>query len=184
MLAKIDRSTYFRNLAGRSRRRSKERITMPEGIPPISFTTSSPRGYLYACASVDPPGRAPFVRRSARRERVLAQWRALAQNLTELDEVACATVFEAVLIPPIEGGPRHDVLMLVQTTSPAELAAVPVEKLRADLVMPARNTRRIGDTDATAQGTFLFNHFTAPDPEAGVAAWEGLAAWSPCRSSA
>ncbi|MFD0475206.1 hypothetical protein ACFQ0B_48385 [Nonomuraea thailandensis] len=98
-------------------------------------------------------------------------------ELTELDEVAAATVYESVLIPPIEGGPRHDVLMLVQTTSPDGLAAVPVEKLRADLVMPARNIRRVGDTDATTRGTFLFNHFTAPDPEAGVAAWDELAAW-------
>ncbi|MEV0824958.1 hypothetical protein [Nonomuraea rubra] len=155
---------------------------MPEGIPPISFTTPSPRGYLYACASVDPPGRAPFVRRSARREQALAQWRTLAQNLTELNEVATATVYEAVLIPPIEGGPRHDVLMLVQTTSPEELAAVPVEKLQADLVMPARNIRRIGDTDATARGTFLFNHFTAPDPEAGVPVWDELAGWYTART--
>ncbi|TYB62276.1 hypothetical protein FXF51_26585 [Nonomuraea sp. PA05] len=150
---------------------------MPKGIPPIRFTDPSPRGYLYACATVDPPARAPFVRRSARREQVLAQWRALAQHLTEQNEVVSATVYEAVLIPPIKDGPRHDVLMLLQTGTPEQLAAVPVEKLQADLVMPARNLRRIGDTDATTRGTFLFNHFTAPDPDAAVAIWEGLAGW-------
>jgi hypothetical protein len=43
--------------------------------------------------------------------------------------------------------------------------------------MGARNTRRIGDTEENMSGTFLFNHFTAEDPERAVGAWEGLTGW-------
>ncbi len=43
--------------------------------------------------------------------------------------------------------------------------------------MAALNARRIGDTQRTASGTFLFNHFTAGDPEGAVEAWEGLTGW-------
>ncbi|MFB4278291.1 MULTISPECIES: hypothetical protein [unclassified Nonomuraea] len=150
---------------------------MTRGFPPAGLVEPSSRGYLYAGLSVDPPGRAPFVRRSSRRGEVIGQWRELAESMTGVPEVVGATVYEAVLIPPIAGGPRFDVIMLVQTTSVETLAAVPIEKLQAELVMPARNVRRIGDIDAKAPGTYLFNHFTAPDPEAGVAAWERLAGW-------
>jgi hypothetical protein len=43
--------------------------------------------------------------------------------------------------------------------------------------MSARNTRRIGDTEKSRSGTFLFNHFTAEDSEGAVAVWENLAGW-------
>lgn len=42
------------------------------------------------------------------------------------------------------------------------------QQLEADLVMTARNTRRIGDTERTRSATFLFNHFTADDPDAAL----------------
>ena len=67
------------------------------------------------------------------------------------DQVIKATVYRAVLIPPIEGMPRFDVIVLVQTTSPETISEVqtsePYERLDADFVMAARNTRRIGDTE-------------------------------------
>ena len=76
--------------------------------------------------------------------------------------------------------PRFDVVVLVETLSPEEIAGVrfseAFEELGADFVMGARNARRIGDTEEEA--TFLFNHFTAADPEGAVGAWEDLTGYT------
>jgi hypothetical protein len=131
--------------------------------------------------TVDPPGRAPFVRRSAKRDQALEKLKSVAGQLEALEEVVRATVYRAVLIPPIEGAPRFDVTVLVETTSPEEIDGVqtsePYRQLDADFVMGARNTRRIGDTEENLSGTFLFNHFTAEDPERALRAWENLTGW-------
>jgi hypothetical protein len=149
--------------------------------PKAAFTEPLPYGYIYVGMTVDPPGRAPFVRGSVKRDDALEQCKTVARQLEALDEVIQATVYQAVLIPPIEGMPRFDVMVLIETTSPEEIAKVqdaePYERLDADFVMAARNTRRIGDTEKTLSGTFLFNHFTAEDPEGAVEAWESLTGW-------
>jgi hypothetical protein len=140
-----------------------------------------PYGYLYAGVRIDPPGRAPFVRRSARRDEALKECKFLAGRLKALGEVVRATVYRAVLIPPIAGAPRFDVVALVETTSAETVAGVRSSeafgRLGADFVMAARNARRIGDTEKTLSGTFLFNHFTAEDPEGAVEVWENLTGW-------
>jgi hypothetical protein len=149
--------------------------------PPPRFTEPTHGEYLYAGWTVDPPRHGPFVRRSARRDRVLDQCRALALDARAIDGVADATVFQAVLIPPLEGIPRFDVILLLRATTPEVLAQVrssrPWQQASADFVMTARNTRRIGDTERTRSATFLFNHFTADDAAAAVRVWEELAGW-------
>lgn len=137
--------------------------------------------YLYAGLTVDPPAHAPFVRRSARRDQVLDRCRRLTTELAKVDGVVDATVFEAVLIPPLPGMPRFDVTLLAQTTTPEARAHVRSssawQDLDPSLVMTARNTRRIGDTERTRSATFLFNHFTADDATGAVEAWEDLTGW-------
>jgi hypothetical protein len=149
--------------------------------PQAAFAEPLPYGYIYAGMTVDPPGRAPFVRRSAKREEALEKLKIVAGQLEALDEVLRATVYRAVLIPPIEGAPRFDVTVLLETTSPEEIDGVqtsePYRQLDADFVMGARNTRRIGDTEENLSETFLFNHFTAEDPERALEAWESLSGW-------
>jgi hypothetical protein len=149
--------------------------------PPPPFTEPLHGEYLYAGWSVDPPRRAPIVRPSARRDRVLDRCRALANDAKSIDGVADATVFQAVLIPPLEGLPRFDVAVLLRATTPEALAQVrslrPWQQANADFVMTARNTRRIGDTERTRSATFLFNHFTADDAAGAVRGWEELAGW-------
>jgi hypothetical protein len=146
-----------------------------------AFAEPLPYGYVYAGLTVDPPTRAPFVRRSARRDEALGRCKAVAGRLEALGGVLRATVYRSVLIPPIEGAPRFDVVVLVQTASPEAIAGVrsshAFERLGADFVMAARNARRIGDTEKTQSGTFLFNHFAAEDPERAVEAWEDLTGW-------
>jgi hypothetical protein len=150
-------------------------------LPPPRFTEPLHGEYLYAGWSVDPPRRAPIVRGSARRDRILDQCRALARDAKAIDGVADATVFQAVLLPPLEGLPRFDVSLLIRATAPEVLAQVrssrPWQQLNAGFVMTARNTRRIGDTDRTRSATLLFNHFTADDAAAAVRVWKELAGW-------
>jgi hypothetical protein len=149
--------------------------------PQAAFAELLPYGYVYVGMTVDPPGRAPFVRRSAKRDEALEKLKIVAGQLEALEEGVRATVYRAVLIPPIEGAPRFDVTVLLETTSPEEIDGVqtsePYRQLDADFVMGARNTRRIGDTEENLSGTFLFNHFTAEDPERALEAWEGLTGW-------
>ena len=71
--------------------------------PKATFTELLPYGYIYAGMKVDPPSRAPFVRRSAKREDALIECKSLAQELEALGKVVRATVYQAVLIPPIDG---------------------------------------------------------------------------------
>jgi hypothetical protein len=105
----------------------------------------------------------------------------LAHDAKTLDGVADATVFRAVLIPPLKGIPRFDVTLLLRATTPEVLAQVrslrPWQQANADFVMTARNTRRIGDTQRTRSASFLFNHFSADDPAGSVRVWEELAGW-------
>jgi hypothetical protein len=149
--------------------------------PKATFAEPLPYGYIYTGMKVDPPRRAPFVLRSSRRDDALEECESLAHQFETLGEVVRATVYRAVLIPPIEGVPRCDVIVLIETTSPEAIAEVQLsntyERLNADFVMSARNTRRIGDTEKTLSGTFLFNHFTAEDPVDAVEAWESLTGW-------
>ncbi len=121
------------------------------------------------------------MRRSVRRDEALEECKILAGRLEALGEVVRATVYRTVLIPPIAGAPRFDAGALVETTSPETVAGVRSSeafgRLGADFAMAACNTRRIGDTEKTLSGTFLFNHFTAEDPEGAVRTWENLTGW-------
>jgi hypothetical protein len=155
--------------------------------PRAKFAEPLPYGYIYVGVTVDPPGRAPFVRRSAKRDEALEKLKIVSDQLEALEEVVRATVYRAVLIPPIEGAPRFDVTVLLEITSPEEIDGVrsseAFERLGADFVMGARNTRRIGDTEENLSGTFLFNHFTAEDPQRALEAWEGLTGWYMTKTS-
>ncbi|OLF15377.1 hypothetical protein [Actinophytocola xanthii] len=145
------------------------------------FTTPAPHGYLYVGIRVDPPRRVPLVPSSTRRAERLRACADTARRLTELAEVVDVAVYEAVLIPPAAEHPRFDVMVLVRTTSPETIAAVEdtavFRELAADFVMPARNGRRIGDIDRSKAGAFLFNHFTAAEPERALRTWEEIAGW-------
>lgn len=150
-------------------------------FPRATFVAPLPYGYIYAGLTVDPPDHGPFVRGSARRDAVLDKWQAISHQLEDLPAVVSASTYRARLIPPLEGMPRYDVLLLIQTTSPDAIADVqgsqPYQQLDVDFVMTARNTKRIGDTDKTRSSTFLFNHFTATDPDSAVSVWENLTGW-------
>jgi hypothetical protein len=149
--------------------------------PRATFTEPTPYGYLYLGMRVDPPRHLPFVRNSARRNEDIRECKRLAHELDALAEVVSVTVYQAVVIPPVKGSPKFDVLALVQTTSPEAIPTVQDAKayrlMDADFVMTARNIRRIGDIDHPRSGAFLFNHFTAPDPERTLRTLEDIFGW-------
>lgn len=149
--------------------------------PRTRFTEPTDFGYLYLGFRIAPPKRAPFVRADGERRRVLESCERQARRLASLSEVMTATVYEAVLIPPVEGSPKFDALVLVQTASPESIpeveAAEAYQAMAPDFAMAARNLRRIGDIDRDHAGAFLFNHFTAADPAAALRTWEDVAGW-------
>lgn len=137
--------------------------------------------FVYAGWCVDPPTRLPLVRRSDQRERVIERCRAYTATTERHEGVVSATVYETQLIPPLSGIPRYDVLMLIRARTPDQLAQAETDlrDLEPDFVMPAQNTRRIGDTDSTRSATFLFNHFTAQDPAVALEGFDQVAGWFP-----
>jgi hypothetical protein len=147
--------------------------------PKAAFAEPTPYGYIYIGMKVDPPGRAPIVRRSGKRDEAIQACVQAARALKDHPEIVDVTVYKAVFMPPIEGAPRFDVVVLISTSSPGTIAEVqgtePYQRLAGDLVMTARNVRRIGDTGRS--GTFLLNHFTAADPDEAVDVWEHLTGW-------
>lgn len=149
--------------------------------PPAPYVEPAPYGYLYLGFRVAPPRRIPFVPSSPRRREVLRRCQDLTRRLKELDQVIAATVYRAVAIQPSSTSPRFDVIVLIETTSPASLATVQAapafQQLGADFVMPARNIRRLGDIDRSPTGTFLFNHFTADDPDRALRYFDSVAGW-------
>jgi hypothetical protein len=163
------------------------------------LTEPSRLGYIYLAAAVRP---GPLVLPSAERTALLAQVKQLAQALEQAAVVVKANVFRAIAMPPTarfmpyakqRGSSllvaNFDVIVLIQTTSPAtireaqgtqayaELVAVLSKHGKALHTFTARNIRRIGEVDTASQGLFLFNHFAAADPAVILELWEYLAGW-------
>lgn len=137
--------------------------------------------FLYAGWSVDPPARLPFVRRSDQRQRAIERCRAFTEAAERQEGIVAATVYEAEMIPPLPGIPRYDILMLIRSRTRDGLAQseARVQDLEPDFVMPAQNTRRIGDTDRSQSATFLFNHFVAGRPDVAMEGFDRVAGWFP-----
>jgi len=164
---------------------------------PATLTDPPLLGYIHIGAVVAPPGRGPFPPRSAERTALLARLKALAAQLEGLGTVQKATVYRAVLVPPVGGEARRrgarparfDVAVLVETTRPEVIDEVQgtepykllleaVTEAAEDVhVMAARCPKRIGDVDKTRPGLFLFNHFVAEDPDVAYQLWDYLAGW-------
>ena len=166
--------------------------------PRVGLTEPPPTGYVLLAAVVEPTvGRTPFPRSSSRKADLLAELKALAAGLEQLETVTKATVYRAALIPPpgsdarrMAARPaRYDVVTLIETTTveaAGDLAASPeYQKLhdavaaaaREEYLMTARCLRRVGDVDKSRPGLFLFNYFVAEDPTIALDLWEHLAAW-------
>ncbi len=169
---------------------------------PAALLEPATSGYIHIGAEVRPPPRpGPLLFRGRAKRHLLATLDELARRLERERAVEKVTVYEAVAIPPFSRFPyvkdrageirfpRFDVVVLVETTSPAALrdvqATAPYRELLDTLraharrvhVVAARNAKRMGDVDKTRQGLFLFNYFVADDAERALRLWDHLAAW-------
>ena len=151
------------------------------GRPDPVFDPPHPYGYVYVGVSVSPPGRGPIVRSDRERKDVLAKFGELLPEVEARPEVVATVLYEAVFMPPLSGAPRYDVVLLITTVSLTAaddlMASQAYRALGGELVMVARNARRIGETADGPGDTFLLNHFTAPDADRAVVVWEDLAHW-------
>jgi hypothetical protein len=164
-----------------------DREALPAPVTRPAFGEPVPGTWLYLGLAVDPRTLGPKVRRSAERARVIARCHALLDGLGVGDRggLAAATVLETVLIPPLRGVPRFDVVVLVRVdvveNAAGRLAAVraafEADGMPVVQAMTAYNVRRFGDTERTWDATFLLNHFTAPDPDDAQATWEDISGW-------
>lgn len=155
--------------------------------PPFGRPTSS--GYLYFGATVAPARkRAPVPRNGTRKDALLGRLKVLAAELERQGAVRRAGVYRAVMVPPGRPG-GYDVSVLVETGSPDGLDEVRAgdqyRRMAAEIAgaatdvyeMSARCLRFLGDPDARDDGLFLFNHFTADEPQVATRVWEYLAGW-------
>lgn len=152
----------------------------PSEVRP-AFDEPSSDHFLYAGWSVDPPARLPVVRRSDPRQRMIERCRGFAAAAESCEGVVAATVYETELMPPLPDIPRYDVLMLIRAHARRGLvqAESGLSDLEPDFMMPAQNTRRIGDTDRTHSASFLFNHFVAQRSAVAMEGFDQVAGWFP-----
>jgi hypothetical protein len=168
---------------------------------PATLQEPALSGYLHLAAEVQAPARPGPLFRARERSELLARLVALARRLETVDGVEQVSVYEAIATPPFSRFPyvkervpenqfpRFDVVVLVETTSPAVLRGVQatpeyrelLEALRAHArrlhVVAARNAKRIADVDRSHPGLFLFNYFVADDPALALRLWDHLASW-------
>lgn len=175
---------------------------------PVDLGKPVTRGYLHVGAAVR-PSPVPVLQPTGRtKSQLLAALKRHAQRLERLDGVDRVTVFDAIVMPPIDqlGGylteqagvihpARFDVAVLVATTSPSTALAVKaapefaalLETVRVDAddlhVIGARAAKRIADVDTSRDGLFLFNYFVADDADVMLALWDYLAGWYAAETS-
>ncbi|MGH3190025.1 MAG: hypothetical protein ACRDPY_44055 [Streptosporangiaceae bacterium] len=164
----------------------------------VPLIEPSPAGYIHIAALVEPAvGRTPIPRRTARKAALLAELKTLTGRLQRHDAVTKATVYRAALIPPpgkdwlrLAARPaRYDVAVLIETTAPGSISDVEADPhyqqlldsissaTRQHHLMRARCLRRVGEVDKNRQGLFLFNYFTARQPDVALDLWDHLAGW-------
>ncbi|HEY7223661.1 MAG TPA: hypothetical protein VH561_08750 [Micromonosporaceae bacterium] len=167
-------------------------------FPKARLTQPPPFGYIHLAAAVEPPiGRAPFPRSSSGKSELLQRLKDLAGMLTRHESVQRATVYRAVVVPPVGGyaslpgvhPARFDVSVLIETPTLDDIGAVrdsePYQELHGALaqrstdlhVMMARCAKSLQDVDKSRPGLFLFNFFVAEDPKIALALWDYLAGW-------
>ncbi len=155
-------------------------------------------GYIHIAAEVHPRA-VPLLPNPRAKSKLLAELKALAQPLAQLDAVVRVTVFDSTGYSPLspdlqERGDsipiaRFDIVVLIETTSPTtarELQTTAVyqtlvETLRHEAtsvhVIAARNAKQIGDVDRTSSGVFRFTYFVGDDADVMLQLWEYLAGW-------
>jgi hypothetical protein len=176
------------------------RIVNPDPrYAPVDLAEADTHGYVHLAAAVRPN---PVPDADPGKAVVVAQVKEHARRVQRLATVERVAVFDAIAMPPIDRmsdylwqaadsirPARFDVVVLVETTSPAAahaaISAPPFAALSATLqpsaqhvhVVAARAAKRFGAVDLSRDGLFLFDYFVAEDAGVMLALWDHLAGW-------
>lgn len=125
--------------------------------------------------------RGPFVRPSTRRTEFEEPLTSLATRLLEDGDALTASALEVTVLPPLAGGPRYDLALLIRAEEP--LGEVLTDRASAcglpapTLALAGRNAGRFGRTEGR-DGAILLNHFAGSStPEHATEAWKAVSQW-------
>ena len=163
----------------------------------VSLSQTTGSGYIQLAAEVD--RRPPFFPSSKTKRNLLSTCKQLCQKIEEQEDVISAITFKALLIPPGRGKflkqrpdvhiARFDVVVLIETSSPASAKALRDEAIFKELetsmrkasgymhIITATNVKSMGPVNHQRDGVFLFNYFYADDTDQNLAVWEYTAGW-------
>jgi hypothetical protein len=155
-------------------------------------------GYIHIAAEVHRRA-VPLLPTRRAKSRLLAELKALAHRLAQLDTVERVSVFDSTGYSPLSPDlqeraeaihiARFDIVVLIETTSPATAREIQttavyqtllesVRRAARDVhVMAARNARRLGAMDRSRSEVLRFTYLIAEDAEVMLQLWEYLAGW-------
>ncbi|MCT1436242.1 hypothetical protein [Brachybacterium paraconglomeratum] len=147
----------------------------------MNFDEPHPGYFTHMAWNIDLRLTGPSVKASRKRYDYRHHLVTLAAGLREQDRVQVAHALEVTAIPPIKGGPRYDLALLVRSDDPLQdelVERTSVLGLPApELAMTARNGGRFGDTEGQ-DGEVLLNHFAGEaNSDDAVDAWKSVAHW-------
>ena len=153
---------------------------MPSNTP-LPLVAPETSGFLLVGVNSSSPPKLPLVRWNRRRRQLAAQVVAAAGSLESREDVAYVRVFRSRILPPLHGMPRHDLTLLIRTSSPADVAAVresdTLTGFDTTTLLAGSNAAKIGETESSGKGDFLLNHFTTDGDLDPIDAWLGLTDW-------
>lgn len=145
-----------------------------------NFSDPEPHGFIYLGFTAQHQ-KAPLYRQTPRRREAASRLLEAAEVILDLPDVYSVRVLRAHLVPPLKGAPRHDLAMIIRTTTHDQLEQVRRMKQVTDLggqeILVGNNAARFGDTESDDRGVFLLNHFTVSGDADPVQAWLGLSKW-------
>lgn len=153
------------------------------GYPDPPFREPLRAAFVYVGWTIDPVRIGPFVRSSRIRRERMGEICSYAAELGARSDIHSVRVFEASFILPLPRIPRHDIVMLVQTSTVESAEAVrddsALRSLGPAATFVASNGARFGDTGNPASDVnVLLNHFTGPpDRSSATDAWRRISAW-------
>lgn len=147
----------------------------------LTMTTPEPCAFIHLGIHSGVPVRTPLVPRTARRRTAATRVIAAAEALEQHIDVVSARVFQAAVLPPLPGLPRHDLAVLIRVENASALDGVreseSYRRLGGTELLAGINAAKFGETEASTNGYFLFNHFTVDGDSDPLEAWLGLTDW-------
>lgn len=167
----------------------------------IEYETPNTSGYVLLLAEIERPF--PLKPNSKHKKAIIAEAKALCEQLNGLDEVVSAHILDAFIIPPGNKPGRkilekdhpdvhiaaYDLVVQIETKDVDSIQTLQNSTIFKQLVellknatqyfrtVVAKNVRKIGEVDKNRNGVFLYNFFYAADREGVLPVWEYTGRW-------